>query len=276
MFGWGTSDFFANISSGKIGHTKTLFWSQVAGSVFILLFLIILRPGFVTTPLLVGLTILGGVAYALGYLLFYKGFEIGNISVVSAVVNLQTLFVIFVSYFVRGQRLTTLQVPAIVLILLGVFIVSVNLSELKKGSLTLLSGVKETLLATILFGVVFTPLNEYITEQSDWLVITFITKFVAVCVVLLLSFFMKESLKLGKLPTKVLIMLVSMGVFEAVGTLGLSFGQAYGDGIIVSPIGSALTVVTVGLAVIFLKERLTKIQVVGIAAVVFGIILTAF
>jgi hypothetical protein len=27
MFGWGTSDFFANLSSDKIGHFKTFFWS---------------------------------------------------------------------------------------------------------------------------------------------------------------------------------------------------------------------------------------------------------
>jgi len=31
MFGWGTSDFFANQASDKLGHTKALFWSQIAG-----------------------------------------------------------------------------------------------------------------------------------------------------------------------------------------------------------------------------------------------------
>lgn len=31
MFGWGASDFLANAASEKVGHQRTLFWSQVAG-----------------------------------------------------------------------------------------------------------------------------------------------------------------------------------------------------------------------------------------------------
>src|SRR3989344_1395019 len=104
MFGWGTSDFLANAASEKIGHAKTLFWSQIAGLVLIAVLLIITHTQFVMSPLFF-LSIVGGVAYALGYLLFYKGFEIGNVSVVSAVVNFQVLFVIAILYFIRGQNL---------------------------------------------------------------------------------------------------------------------------------------------------------------------------
>src|SRR3989344_8432654 len=92
MFGWGTSDFFANSASEKVGHNKAFFWSQVAGLALILLFVVFTAPSFAITPFLLGLTIFCGVAYALGYLLFYKGFEIGNVSVISATINLQVLF----------------------------------------------------------------------------------------------------------------------------------------------------------------------------------------
>lgn len=47
----------------------------------------------------------------------------------------------------RGQPLSILQVPAIALILLGVILVSVNFNYLKQGTVSLLKGVKETLLA---------------------------------------------------------------------------------------------------------------------------------
>ncbi|NCS32019.1 EamA family transporter [bacterium] len=67
-----------------------------------------------------------------------------------------------------------------------------------------------------------------------------------------------------------------VGIMEAVGVLSTSFGVSIGDSIIVAPIASALTIVTISLAMIFLKERVTKTQGMGIVITVIGIILTAF
>lgn len=275
MFGWGTSDFLANNASEKIGHAKTFFWSQIAGLGLITLLLFLEAPRIVVDPFLLALTIGGAVAYALGYLFFYRGFEIGNVSVISAVVNLQVLFVIIIS-FLRGQRLSMVQIPAVFLLLIGVILTSVNFNDLKKGSISLLAGVKETLLATVMFGVFYWPVNEYIVEQAHWLVIGFITKFTAVIIVFLIGLFQKQSMLIQK-STKKLIMLISaVGLLEAVGALSVSYGQSYGDGIIVVPISSALTVVTVSLAMVFTKERISRIQGVGITLVIVGIIMTAF
>ena len=53
MFGWGTSDFFANQASDKVGHTKALFWSQIAGILLILLAVLFAGPSFALTPYLI-------------------------------------------------------------------------------------------------------------------------------------------------------------------------------------------------------------------------------
>ncbi len=37
MLGWGTSDFFANQATDKVGHYRTFFWSQLVGLVLILI-----------------------------------------------------------------------------------------------------------------------------------------------------------------------------------------------------------------------------------------------
>lgn len=275
MFGWGTSDFLANSASEKIGHSKTFFWSQIAGLALIVLLVFLTSPSFAIAPYLIGLTMLGGVAYALGYLFFYKGFEIGNVSVVSAVVNLQVIFIIIIS-LLRGQSLTTLQIPAILLLILGVSLVSVNLNDLKKGSISLLKGVKETLIATVMFGIFYWPLNEFIVEQADWLAIGFITKLTAIIVVFLIAFFQKESMSIQKVTKRLIVLISAVGLLEAVGVLSVTYGQSYGDGIIVAPISSALTIITVGLAMLFLKERISKIQGLGIIMVITGIVMTAF
>ena len=275
MFGWGTSDFLASGTSEAVGHTRAFFWSQVAGLVLIALLLLVLAPNFSLTPFLICLTILSGLSYAFGYLFFYKGFEIGNVSVISAVVNLQVIFVIVISLF-PGQSLTLLQVPAISILLLGIVLVSVNFNKLKKGSISLLGGVKETLIATILFGVLYWPLNEFIVEEADWLAVSFVTKLAAILFILFMTTFKKRPLAIHKATKKLAITIVAIGLLEAIAVLSVSYGQSYGDGIIVAPISSALTVVTVGLAVIFLKERISLVQGIGIAMVISGIILTAF
>ncbi|MDO8498103.1 MAG: DMT family transporter [bacterium] len=276
MFGWGVSDFLANSASEKVGHNKTFFWSQIAGLVLIIFLIIFTTPRFAISPFLLSLTIFCGVAYAWGYLLFYKGFEIGNISVVSATINLQVLFIIVISFFLRGQRLTTIQVPAMILLLIGVILVSVNLNDLRKGTVSLLKGVKETLASTVIFGIFYWPLNEFIVEKTDWLIVSFITKLTAIIVVFLISRFNKESLVVQQRNNKLYALIAAVGILEAIGVLSVTFGQSYGDGIIVAPIASALTVVTVGLAMIFTKEKINKIQGFGITLVVIGIVMTAF
>lgn len=276
MFGWGTSDFLANSASEKVGHDKAFFWSQIAGLALIILLVIFTTPSFAMTPLLLGLTIFGGIAYAFGYLLFYRGFEIGNVSVVSATINIQVLFIIAISFFLRGQNLTPLQIPAIILLLTGVTLVSVNLSNLRKGTISLLKGVKETIAATVMFGVFYWPLNEFIVENADWLAVGFITKLTAIITVFLIATFRKQSLVVKQRNNKLYVLIAAVGILEAIGVLSATYGQSYGDGIIVAPISSALTVVTVGLAMIFTKERINKLQGLGIALAVIGIIMTAF
>ena len=211
----------------------------------------------------------------MGYLYFYNAFEIGNVSVVSAVINSQNIFIVLIAYFLFGQRLTPFQIPALILLIIGILMVSVDFKELTSGEVSLVKGVKETLIAAAMFGVLYWPINEYVAERANWLVVTLLVKAVAIATVYLIARYKSQKLSLpGKGSIKKII--IAVGLLEAVGVLATSYGVAYGDSIIVGPIASSLTVVTVTLAFIFLKERLKKVQWAGIAVVIIGIILSAF
>ena len=71
-------------------------------------------------------------------------------------------------------------------------------------------------------------------------------------------------------------MVIVVGLLEAMGILSVSFGLSVGDSIIIAPIASALTLVTVGLAMIFLKEKISRTQAFGILMTVAGIVLMGF
>ena len=56
----------------------------------------------------------------------------------------------------------------------------------------------------------------------------------------------------------------------------VNYGLTIGDAILITPIASALSIVTIMLAIIFLKDKVTKFQGFGIIVAVAGIIITAF
>ena len=66
-----------------------------------------------------------------------------------------------------------------------------------------------------------------------------------------------------------------MGIIEAGAVAFVNYGLTIGDAILITPIASALSIVTIALAVIFLKDKITRLQGVGILSAITGIIVTA-
>ena len=275
MFGWGTSDFLANYASEKIGHFKTFFWSQFAGMVLTGAIMFYLQPTLRLSFSTVGILVLGSILYTTGYLYFYKAFEIGNVSVISAAINLNTVIAIILAYIFLGQRLTKTQLPAVVMIIIGITLVSINLNDFKKGTLSLLLGVRETIIASLAFGV-FWNLSQILSPQIGWAPTTFFVKLIALLFLVILSFFTKSSFKYDKKHLSILPTVILVGILEAIAVASVNFGLTVGDLVLINPISSALSVVTILLAVIFLREKISKIQLTGMVIALAGIILTSF
>ena len=70
--------------------------------------------------------------------------------------------------------------------------------------------------------------------------------------------------------------LLLMGIIEAGSVAVVNFGLTIGDAILITPIASALSIVTITLAIIFMKDRITKLQGFGMITAIVGIIVTAF
>jgi len=71
-------------------------------------------------------------------------------------------------------------------------------------------------------------------------------------------------------------MVVLMGILEAGAVAIVNFGLTIGDAILITPIASALSVVTITMAIILLKDKVTKLQGLGIITATCGIIVTGF
>lgn len=275
MFGWGIYDFLGAVYSKNIGSFKSLFWSQSAGliSIFLLAFVF----GTVTSiPILVLILFpIAAIIYSFGYLLFFKGFEKGNVSIIAAIMNLWAVFTMLFAYMFMGQRLTTTQTIGVFLIISGATLASIDWSSIRAQGFQLSSGVKETILGAFFFGI-FWNISEIISEAIGWLLSTLLVKFGIVLFLLLFSFAGKQDVVLKNISAKTKYVILLMGIIEVGAVSLVNHGLTIGDAILITPIASALSIVTITLAVIFLKDKVSKLQGLGIAAAVVGIIVTAF
>jgi transporter family protein len=160
------------------------------------------------------------------------------------------------------------------MIISGAAAASLNWRDIKNKRFRLSAGVKETIIGAFFFGV-FWNISEVISEKIGWLLTTLFVKIGIILFLLILSFLIKRELSLTKAPTKTKLMVVLMGIIEAGAVAIVNFGLTIGDAILITPIASALSVVTIMMAIIFLKDTVTKLQGLGMIAAIAGIIVTA-
>lgn len=275
MVGWGIYDFLGGVFSKRIGSFKSVFWSQSAGLLSVLLLAFASQAEFSTPAHVVILFLLAAVIYSAGYLFFFKGFEKGNVSIIAATMNLWAVFTMLFAFLFMGQRLTTIQTIGVLAILSGATLASLDWSSIRDQGLQLSAGVKEAVLGAFFFGI-FWNISEIISEEIGWLPTTLFIKFGVSIFLLVFSFAAKQELNLRRVPAKTKYIILFMGIIEVGAVALVNYGLTIGDAILITPIASALSIVTIGLAVIFLKDRISQLQGLGIVAAILGIIVTAF
>jgi bacterial/archaeal transporter family protein len=275
MFGWGIYDFLGGVFSKQIGSFKSLFWSQLAGLCSILLLAFVIKTGTnIPSPAII-LFPIAAVFYSAGYLFFFKGFEKGNVSIVAATMNLWAVFTMLFAFIFMGQRLTTTQTLGVFMVISGAALASADWARMTNQRFQLSLGVKEAILGAFFFGI-FWNISEIISEEIGWLLTTLLVKFGIVIFLLVFSFAVRQKVGLINTSTRTKCVILLMGMIEVSAVALVNYGLTIGEAILITPIASALSIVTITLAVLFLKEEVSKLQGLGIAMAIAGIIVTAF
>ena len=253
MFGWGIYDFLGGVYSKQIGSFKSLFWSQAAGFVSILLLAFVYKADVNIPTLAIILFPLASIVYSAGYLFFFKGFEKGNVSIIAATMNLWAVFTMLFAFIFMGQRLTSTQTVGVFMIISGASLASVDWGSIRKQGIQLSLGVREAIFGAFFFGI-FWNISEVISEEIGWLMTTLLVKFGIVIFLFIFSLIVKQEVGLSNGSAKTKYVIVLMGIVEAGAVALVNYGLTIGDAILITPIASALSIVTIALAVIFLKD----------------------
>ena len=114
-------------------------------------------------------------------------------------------------------------------------------------------------------------LNQVI-KQTSWVLPNLVIFFTQPIIIYLYALITKQKIKLPKTP-KLTFSSTVIGFFAAGGYIGYSLGIQKGLASLTAPVAAAFPAITVVLARILFKEKITPLQTFGIIAIISGVIL---
>jgi drug/metabolite transporter (DMT)-like permease len=179
------------------------------------------------------------------------------------------------SIIALGAFVSSVRVLAIAGIIVGVILLSTRLSELRKylsgrGNANLTAGVGSAMGSSLFFGIVYVGIG-YAAPSVSIVVPSLILRMVATTAGFLLAPILHQKIRPSRLAFSNTILV--MGVLEAVGFLGFTYGISTTVGSL--PVVAALSgmggAVATSYGLAFLKERLEPNQVIGVLLSLLGV-----
>lgn len=274
MLAWGLADFFAKKTIDKIGDYPTLFWSQMIGILPLLLILFFTRSVPTISNFNMLLIVVFGLVDAISWILLYRAFEKGNVSLLSPIFSSYAAGAVLISAFIFGESIPSLRWVAFAIISAGIILASVNIKSLIGGiKVKGISGLPEIITALLLFAFWVAFWGNF-TNGKDWVFYVLLLRIVVVITIFIACKVNKISLTVSN--NGLWMLLAIIGLFDVCGYSLISIGFSQTKLVsIVAMLSGAFPLPTIILARIFLKEKTTRIQAIGSLVIILGIMFLA-
>jgi len=271
MLGWGLADFFAKKAVDEIGDFKTLLWAQTVGLVFLSFFYFMFGANFSYTITNILIFAITGVLGTSAYLLFYRALRKGQLSVISPIQASWVVITVILSVFFLKESLSSVQIYAIIITIIGIILVSFKYKDLVKLNLkNFLPGVPEDMVSMTFWGVNFVIIG-FLISQFNWFVPILFLRFFTVLLLFGSTGAKKEHITFH--TKKVVPWLMLIGLFDVMAFVGFGLGVNSEYVSIVSPVAASFPLITVIMARVFLKEKLDLNQIIGFVGILIGLLI---
>jgi drug/metabolite transporter (DMT)-like permease len=279
---WGGADLFARFATRRIGTFRTMLYMQMCG--FCLLTLAMPRlggwghlfDGSGWRPWAWG--ILAGVLNTSSTLSLYRSFEIGKLSIVAPISACYPVLTMLLSAL-TGERLTPLRLFGLVLTIAGVILVArgeetpddTNPTDEEAQPAKKRLGVGWALFSAFGFGIMFWLLGLRVVPLLGGSPSVWIIRLTSVAATALVMLVARQSRALPLRRDAPWIL--GVGLLDTSAYVFNNYGMLHEQTSVVSVLASLYGAVTVALAALFLREKVTASQWLGIVAIFIGIIL---
>ena len=259
---WGVADFVGPLLSRTLGSLRVLFWGQLGGVAAIGLAVAIRGEG----PR--GFGVLYAIAASFGGMLglfaYYRGMQIGAISVVAPIAGISAVVPV-VFGIATGDKPSVSQVAGIACAILGVVLASVEHHE---GTRRIATGVGLALLAALGFGFYFPWMHAAGKVDFWWASVVFRST-----ALLMLAGIVAAKRPTLRLSARDLAIVVAVGIGDTLGNVLFAASSEHGLVSLTAVLASLYPIVTVLLAAAVLRERMAPLQRLGIVMTLTGVVL---
>jgi drug/metabolite transporter (DMT)-like permease len=279
---WGSADLFARFATRRIGTFRTMLYMQLCG--FCLLTLLMpwlggwghLFDGSGWPPWAWG--ILAGVLNTSATLALYRSFEIGKLSIVAPISACYPVLTMLLSAL-TGERLTPARLCGLVITIGGVVVVArgeqatedANPIDKQAQPSKKRLGIGWAIFAAVGFGVMFWLLGLRVVPLLGSAPSVWVIRLTSVGASMLVMLVARQS---AAVPLRRdMPWILGVGVLDTSAYVFNNYGMLHEQTSVVSVLASLYGAVTVALAAVLLREKVSRSQWLGIAAIFAGIIL---
>ncbi|NEW05717.1 DMT family transporter [Paenibacillus sp. SYP-B3998] len=262
---FGLSDFMVTQATRKIQTLPALVWIQLFASIMMGSFIWIQSPQISGNAFTWGAVIVISLVNFFGTLFLYRAFEKGTLSIVSPIASGFAVVTAALAIFF-GEVLPTWTLVGVFLLITGVITVSRTGG---RGHQTTLAGIPEAISASVCMGAYFWAVG-YLTPSLGAFLPVLITRIVQLLCAL--SFVRIRRIQLSKLSFSTGMILILAALLDSGALISFNLGQSLSYTTSTTALASLYSLITILLAWIFFKERLSKAQWTGIAIVLLGVI----
>ena len=260
---WGLADYNAAVASRMTGSFRVVLGFHLVAT-------LILGVIVVATGALDGFDASSiwkfawvGALGALSYLVFYKALEIGPISIVSPIISAYAAVSLVLAVIVLGERLSTGQTIAAVVVIGGVILASSDLGQLHRIERRQALGLVLAIATAIAIGG-FVFGNAYYAAGYGWLVPIFLSRGFAT-VFLLLASLTTGSWRFPDRSLRLFGLIVLLAVVDTGGYVAFNLGAERAETSVVSAASAPYAVIPILGGVFLFHERPAPVQWLGIA-----------
>lgn len=263
---YGAADFTGGFASRRVNSYAVVIWSDILAMPIIAVAAWLSGDTFPSVRG-VWLSLLSGVFGGVGILLLYRSFAEGRMSIAAPVSALMAgMLPVVVGMFTQG-------LPGVFVFAgMALALIAIWFIAREEGSPLHLNwvNVRLPLFAGILFGMFFVLMHDIGGESILWPI--FILRFSAVAVLVFIAYLIHQPLTP---PFRQWYLLLMISVFDVTGNMFFILSNRAGRLDVAAVLASLYPGVTVLLAWIFLKERISRSQWFGVLLAVAAIALIA-
>jgi drug/metabolite transporter (DMT)-like permease len=280
---WGTLDVITALESRVIGSLRVTAGMQLVTAALFAAMFLATGASLPAEPSSMAMAVLLGLIGAAAYLAYFTGLQVGPIAVVSGMVAAFGGLTVVLSVLFRGETLTLLQAAGATIATVGVLLTGISFDGGLRATRFAGPGVVFALVALVLFSLMAIT-TDIALETMSWVQVYTVARVVNAAIgVLAVVILGRTARRIGHRPTggpawsdrRIVAAIVVAGSLDVLGLIAFAIGLESAPTWMVGLAASFGPAVTIVVAVALLGERLKRVQWVGLAGILVGMVCIA-